>query len=128
MKYLALFRDFVTETTGTVRYYDVSPRYYEELVKRHDGKISGSNGNYVAFDKAVTRTYLIFYVRELKEVARIDVRQKIMKISGLKKISPKFIKSFKSNMPKQVYIKVENKKWVLENDNLIEETIRKSGY
>ncbi len=128
MSYLAYFRDLVTETTGIVRYYDVSPRYYRELVERHNGKISGSNGNYVAYDKAVTRTYVVFYVPEIMATVKIDIREKIMNLTGLKKMSPKFIKAFKANMPKQVYIESKDKKWTISESNLIKDVIRNAGY
>lgn len=128
MNYRAYFQNFKTETDGIVKYYGLTNKEAEALKREHKGKVSGSNGNYAVYDNAVTNTYLVFYIPELKRTARVNVRDEVLKLSGLKKISPKFIKAFKENMPKVTYLTVEDKKWVLEDKELVEKVIRAAGY
>ena len=128
MNYRAYFQNFITETEGIVKYYGITKKEADELKREHKGKVSGSNGNYTVYDNAVTSTYLVFYLPEIKRKVRINVRDEILKISGLKKLSHKFIKAFKENMPKISYLKVEDKKWVLEDKELLEKVIKAAGY
>ncbi len=127
-QYRSSFNGIVCVTEGAYKVYGITKEEYQHLMIKHNGKLSGSDGNYTIYDEAKTYAYIKLYVNDLNRRIKFDIRNQILSLTGMKKISPKLLKLLNENMPKIIYVESINNRWVFVDQNLLYNVIKEIGY
>lgn len=86
MIYRTSFNGLTVECTGVYKVYNVSNEEYNLLLRKFNGQINGSNGNYAIYNNAQRHLWLNLFVHDQWKPIRFDIRNDFLKATKRKKI------------------------------------------